>query len=314
MELFLREESKMKKNDLISIKDLSPQTIRTLLENATQFKKNKKKGTAELKGKSIGLLFQKPSNRTRVSFEVALWQMGGHCIYLSPEEIDLGKRESTSDVAQTLSRYLDCIVARTNRHQDVVDLAKFSSIPVINGLSDLTHPCQGLADLLSIQENFKTFKGITVAYIGDGNNVCHSLMLGCAKVGLNIHIASPKNYEPLPEMVALAQKISKESGAKILLTSSPQEAVKGAHVIYADVWVSMGQEKESEERLKDFQGFQINKDLVKLADKNYLFMHCLPAHRDLEVTSDIIDGPRSIVFDQAENRLHVHKAVLEFLL
>lgn len=304
----------MKKNDFISIKDLTPKTILSLLKNAAQFKKNKKKRTSELQGKSVGLLFQKPSNRTRVSFEVAIWQMGGNCIYLSPEEIDLGKRESAADVARTLSRYLDCIVARTNSHQDVVDLAKWAEIPVINGLSDLTHPCQGLADLLSIQENFKSFKGITVAYIGDGNNVCNSLMLGCAKVGLNIHIASPKNYEPLPEMVSLAKDFAKGSGTKILLTNSPMEALKGSHVIYADVWVSMGQEADSQKRLKDFQGFQINQDLVKLANKNYIFMHCLPAHRDLEVTSEIIDGKHSIVFDQAENRLHVHKAVLEFLV
>ena len=304
----------MKKNDFISIKDLSPKTILSLLKSAAQFKKNKKKRTAELQGKSVGLLFQKPSNRTRVSFEVAIWQMGGNCVYLSPEEIDLGKRESTADVARTLSRYLDCIVTRTHSHQDVLDLAKWADIPIINGLSDLTHPCQGLADLLSIQEKFKNFKGVTVAYIGDGNNVCHSLMLGCAKVGLNIHIASPKNYEPSSEMVSLAKDFAKGSGAKILLTNSPMEAVKGAHVIYADVWVSMGQEEESQKRLKDFQGFQINQDLVKLADKNYIFMHCLPAHRDLEVTSDVIDGKHSVVFDQAENRLHVQKAVLEFLL
>ena len=231
----------MNKKDFISINDLTPQTIFALLKSASRFKQNKTKPSVQLKGKSVGLLFQKPSNRTRVSFEVAVNQMGGNCIYLSPEEIDLGKRESTADVARTLSRYLDCIVARTNSHQDVVDLARFSSIPVINGLSDLTHPCQGLADLLTIQENFKTFKGVTVAYIGDGNNVCHSLMLGCAKVGLNIHVATPKNYEPLLEMVSLARTISKESGSQVLLTNSPEEAVKGAQVIYADVWVSMGQ-------------------------------------------------------------------------
>ena len=304
----------MKKNDFLSIKDLSPKTILVLLKTASQFKKSKIKRSLHLKGKSVGLLFQKPSNRTRVSFEVAIWQMGGNCIYLSPEEIDLGKRESTADVARTLSRYLDCIVARTNHHQDVVDLAKFASVPIINGLSDLTHPCQGLADLLSIQEKFKNLKGMTVAYIGDGNNVCHSLMLGCAKVGLNIHIATPKNYEPLAEMVSSTKEFAKETGAKVLLTNSPQAAVKGAHVIYSDVWVSMGQEKESEMRLKDFQGFQINADLLKLADKKYIFMHCLPAHRGLEVTSDVIDGPHSVVFDQAENRLYVQKAVLEFLV
>ena len=216
------DDWKMNKNDLISINDLTPKTIFALLKSASRFKRNKTKPSFQLKGKSVGLLFQKPSNRTRVSFEVAVNQMGGNCIYLSPEEIDLGKRESTSDVARTLSRYLDCIVARTNAHQDVVDLAKFSSIPVINGLSDLTHPCQGLADLLTIQEHFKTFQGVTVAYIGDGNHVCHSLMLGCAKVGLNIHVATPKHYEPLAQMVSWAQKFTKESGSNIALTNSPE--------------------------------------------------------------------------------------------
>lgn len=305
----------MKKRDLISIKDLSVKEIFSLFDLASRLKKSKIPGTAPLKGKSVGLLFQKPSNRTRVSFEVGISQLGGNCIYLSPEEIDLGKRESTQDVAMTLSRYLDGLVARTHSHQDVVDLARYASIPVINGLSDLSHPCQGLADLFSIKERFKSFKGLTLAYIGDGNNnVCHSLLLGASKVGLNMKIASPHGYEPRTDVLDQAKHFARESGADILLVDSPPEAVKAVQVIYSDVWVSMGQEAESEKRLRDFQGFQINARLLHLADKSCVFMHCLPAHRGQEVTAEVIDGPHSLVFDQAENRLHVQKAVLMFLL
>jgi len=286
-----------------------------LLALASRLKKNKVKRLSPLKGKSIGLLFQKPSNRTRVSFEVAVWQLGGWCLYLGPEEIDLGKRESGADVARTLSRYLDTIVARTHTHADLLELARWASIPVINGLSDLSHPCQGLADLFSIKERFKSFQGLTLAYIGDGNNnVCHSLLLGASQVGLNMKIASPTGYEPRRDILDQAQHFAKESGVGILLGDSPWEAVKAAQVIYSDVWVSMGQESEAEKRLRDFQRFQINAGLLEGADKDYIFMHCLPAHRGQEVTSEVIDGPHSIVFDQAENRLHVQKAVLMFLL
>ena len=303
----------MNKRDFLSLKDLPTEEMRSLLELTEKIKKNKGR-TEHLKDKSVGLLFQKPSNRTRVSFEVGIWQLGGNCIYLSPAEIDLGKRESTSDVAKTLSRYLDGIVARTNSHKDILGLAAHASVPVINGLSDLSHPCQGLADVFSIYEKFGGFKGITVAYIGDGNNVCHSLMVGCAQVGLNVHISTPRGYEPDPDMTAAAEKIGEKTGSRIGLTNSPVEAVKGAHVIYSDVWVSMGQELESEQRLRDFKGFQINADLLGRADKNYIFMHCLPAHRGLEVTAEVIDSSHSIIFDQAENRLHVQKAVLIWLL
>ncbi|HQL42191.1 MAG TPA: ornithine carbamoyltransferase, partial [Candidatus Omnitrophota bacterium] len=248
-----------------------------------------------------------------VSFEIAIWQLGGKCLYLAPQEIDLGKRESVEDVAKTLSRYLDCIVARTFSHEDVVALAKHSSAVIINGLSDLFHPCQGLADVLTIKEKFGTAKA-TVAYIGDGNNVCHSLLLGCARIGYDVAIATPKEYEPHADVVKIAEKIAKQTGTKILLTRKPQDAVKGAHVIYSDVWVSMGQEAETAKRKKDFKDFQVNKSLVQHAHKDYIFMHCLPAHRGLEVTAEIIDGPHSVVFDQAENRLHMQKAALSFLL
>lgn len=302
------------KRNFLTLQDVTNDEMRKLLDMAFEFKANKGMLTHDLDGKAVGLLFQKPSNRTRVSFEIAVWQLGGKCLYLAPQEIDLGKRETVSDVAKTLSRYLNCIVARTFTHADVVDLAKYSDAVIINGLSDLSHPCQGLADILTIEEKLGEDVKATVAYIGDGNNVCHSLMIGCAKAGYDIHIAAPKKYEPSAEVLKAARKIGKETDAKVLITDDPKQAVKGAHVIYSDVWVSMGQEKEDKKRKKDFKNFQVNKDLVKGAHKDYIFMHCLPAHRGLEVTADVIDGPNSVVFDQAENRLHAQKAILSFLL
>ena len=302
------------KRDFVTEYDVTSQEISKIFALTAKLKKQKGKISTELKGKTIGLIFQKPSLRTRVSFEVGIHQLGGNCIYLGPEEINLGKRESTADVAKVLSRYLDGIVARVFSHQDVVGLAKYGSIPVINGLCDLYHPCQALTDVYSVLESFGTLKNKTLAYIGDGNNVCHSLMLVCAKMGLNMTIATPVNYEPNAEILQTAQELAKKTGVKISIGRDPKQAVKGAHVIYSDVWVSMGQEEETQKRLKDFQGFQINGDLVKLADKNYIFMHCLPAHRGEEVSSDVIDSKHSVIFDQAENRLHVQKAILIFLL
>ena len=298
--------------DFISLKDLTPEEILKLLNVSARLKKNRLKSNV-LQGKTIGLIFQKPSNRTRVSFEVGVTQLGGSCIYLGPEEINLGVRETTSDIAQTLSRYLHGIVARTFSHQDVVDLAKYATIPVINGLSDLFHPCQALADIFSIQEKFGKLKGLKLAYVGDGNNVCHSLMVACSKVGLHMKIATPKGYEPMREIQTLTQLFAKKSGSKISVTASAQAAVQNADIIYSDTWVSMGQEEETKKRLNDFKGFQINADLVKNASKDYIFMHCLPAHRGQEVTEQIIDGKHSIIFDQAENRLHTQKAILMFL-
>ena len=226
----------------------------------------------------------------------------------------LGERESVADVARTLSRFVDGIVARTNVHQDIVDLAYYAGVPIINGLSDLQHPCQALADLFTIHEKLNTLKGVPIAYVGDGNNnVCYSLMLGCALTGARIVVAAPKKYEPLSAVVTQAKKIAKATSAEILLTDDPRKAVKGARVIYADTFVSMGQEKEGKKRLKDLKNYQVNAKLTKLADKNYYFMHCLPAHRGQEVTEDVIDSAHSIIFDQAENRLHVQKAILKFL-
>jgi ornithine carbamoyltransferase len=262
----------------------------------------------------VDLVFQKPSNRTRVSFEVGVYELGGHCLYLGLDEINLGKRESTYDVAKTLSRYVHCIVARVFHHEDILELARQADVPVINALCDLYHPCQALADIQTIRERFGSFKGLTLAYVGDGNNVFHSLMIACSKVGVNVRFAGPKGYDPNPQIVRQAREAAKKNGCTIELGKDPKEAVKGAHVIYSDVWVSMGQEKETAKRTKQFKGYQINSDLVKSARADHIFMHCLPAHRGLEVTADIIDGKHSVIFDQAENRLHVQKAVLLKLL
>lgn len=305
------------KRDFITEYDLTPKEIKHIFELTAKLKKSRKgvsKIHPAIKGKTVGLVFQKPSLRTRVSFEVGIRQLGGNCIYLGPDEINLGKRESTADVAQVLSRYLDVIVARVFSHQDVVDLAKHATIPVINGLCDLYHPCQAMTDVFSVLEKFGTFKNKTLAYIGDGNNVCHSLMLVCAKVGLNMAIATPVGYEPNAEILKRARELADENGVSITVSREPQRAVEGAHVIYSDVWVSMGQEEETQKRLKDFAGFQINTDLTSFAHEDYMFMHCLPAHRGQEVTADVIDSKHSIIFDQAENRLHVQKAILIFLL
>lgn len=302
------------KRDFITEYDLTNNEIAQIFRLTTELKKGRRKFAPLLKNKTVGLVFQKPSLRTRVSFEVGIRQLGGNCIYLGPDEINLGKRESIPDVAQVLSRYLDVIVARVFSHNDVVMLAKHSTIPVINGLCDLYHPCQAMTDVYSVVEKFGTLKKKTLAYIGDGNNVCHSLMLVCAKMGLNMTIATPPNYEPNEEILTTAQELARKTGVGISVSRDPKEAVKGAHVIYSDVWVSMGQEEETQRRLKDFQGFQINSDLASLADKNYIFMHCLPAHRRQEVTEDVIDSKHSVIFDQAENRLHVQKAIMMFLL
>ncbi len=302
------------KRDLISLKNLTRQEILGIIELTESLKNGELKECGQLNGQSVALLFQKPSNRTRVSFEVGIWQLGGNCIYLGPKEIRLGVRESAKDVAKTLSRYLDAIVARTYTHQDVVNLAENADIPIINGLSDMFHPCQALTDIFSIKEKFGRIDGIKIAYVGDGNNVCHSLMLACSKIGMDINIATPKGYEPKQEVVTLANESASLTGANITLTNNPEQAVEGVDVVYADVWVSMGQEAEEEKRLTDFEGFQINSKLIEFANKNYIFMHCLPAHRGQEVADDIIDGQHSIVFDQAENRLHMQKAILLFLL
>jgi len=290
------------KKDLISIKDLSPKEIEEIFLLTDELKKNKDKFKSILSGKTLALVFQKPSNRTRVSFEVGMYQLGGYALYLGPEEVNLGIRESIKDVAKTLSRYVQGIVLRTFAHQNVIEMAKYASIPVINGLSDFSHPCQALSDIYTIREKLKKLKGVVLAYVGDGNNVCNSLLYAAEKTGIEMRVASPEGYEP------------KVKDVKVNLFKTPQQAVKDADVIYTDVWVSMGEEKEAAKKKKAFGGFQVNKELLKLAKKDVLVMHCLPAHRGEEITDEVIDSKNSIVFDQAENRLHVQKAILITLL
>ena len=302
------------KEDLISIEYLDTQVIFELLDLAQKIKSDKARYADALKGKSIGMIFQKPSNRTRVSFEIGMVQLGGHALYLGPDEIDMGGRESVKDVACVLSRYLDGIVARTYKHDDVKELALYASVPVINGLSDRAHPCQALTDIFTIKEKLGTFKDVTLAYVGDGNNVLNSLMCAAAKVGLDMKIATPEGYEPVKEIVGIAKKFANASGSKIGISNDPKAAAKGADVIYTDVWVSMGQEKDSKKRVKAFKRFQVNDNLMKLTHKNCLVMHCLPAHRGQEITDSVVDSKNSVVYDQAENRMHLEKAILLKLL
>ena len=268
-----------------------------------------------LKGKTLGMIFSKSSTRTRVSFEVGMYQLGGYALFLSANDIQLGRGESVYDTANVLSRFLDGIMIRTFKQSDVEDLARFGSIPVINGLTDLVHPCQILADFQTIREHKEgQLKGLKLAYIGDGNNMAHSLLYGGAKVGMDISVATPPEYTCDAQVVKNALEDAKATGAKLTLTCDPQEAIKGADVVYADTWVSMGQEEEKEEKIKVFSNYQINKELFSQADKHAIFLHCLPAYRGYEVTEDVIDGPQSVVFDEAENRLHAQKAVMVRLL
>ena len=302
------------KKDLISIEDLTVKDILEILELTKSVKKDKSKYADSLKGKSIGLIFQKPSNRTRVSFEIGMAQLGGNAIYLGPSEIEMGVRESVKDIAGVLSRYLDGIVARTYRHDDIKEMAMHATIPVINGLSNRAHPCQALGDIFTIKEKKGGFEGVCLSYIGDGNNVLNSLMCAAAKVGINMRIATPKGYEPMKEVVQAAKHFAAASGSKLEFSNDPAAAVCDADVLYTDVWVSMGQEKEAKKRIKVFKKFQLNEKMLKLAKKNCVVMHCLPAHRAQEITDSVIDSKNSIVFDQAENRLHVQKAILLRLL
>ncbi|MGB6779080.1 MAG: ornithine carbamoyltransferase, partial [Planococcus citreus] len=295
--------------DFLSLKDYSTEEILDLLNLAIELKKPENKHLPLLKGKVLGMIFEKSSTRTRVSFEAGMLQLGGHAMFLSSQDTQLGRGETIADTARVLSGYLDGLMIRTFHQSAVEELAKFSSIPVINGLTDDYHPCQVLADLMTLIEHFGELKGRKLAYIGDGNNMANSLMIGAAKVGLDIAIAAPKGYEPQAEMVELAQVIAKDSGSVVTVTHDPVEAVKNSDAIYTDVWASMGQEAEAIKRLNDFEGFQVNAELVQHAKADYIFMHCLPAHREEEVTTDILEGPHSVIFQEAENRLHAQKAV-----
>lgn len=301
---------------LLSIHDLTAKEIEDIINLSEKLKRQTKEGVQHhlLKGKTLGMIFTKSSTRTRVSFEVGMSQLGGASLFLSSDDIQLGRGESIYDTAQVLSRYLDGIMIRTFSHSDVEDLAKYGSIPIINGLTDLMHPCQILADLFTVYEQKGKLEGLKLAYIGDGNNIANSLLHGCAKVGMHISVAAPKGYECDSTVLAEAQEDAKATGAKIVTTTDPVEAIKDADVVYTDTWVSMGQEKEKAERLKVFMPYQVNSKLFKNAKEDAIFLHCLPAYRDYEVTSEIIDGPQSVVFDEAENRLHVQKAVMVMLM
>lgn len=300
------------KKDFIAVADYSPEEIQSILDLAVELKKELKAGGNRplLKGKVLGMIFQKPSLRTRVSFDMAMRHLGGDALYLSPNEIGLGQRESIPDVARVLAGYVDAIMARVFDHEHVLGLAKWADVPVINGLSDYNHPCQAMADALTIQEKFGTLKGLNVAFIGDGNNVAVSLMHICAKLGANFTIASPEDYDLNPMAVALGEEIAASSGSKITQLRSPHEAVKGAHVIYTDTWTSMGQEAEAKKREQVFPPYQVNAQLVAEAEPDAIVMHCLPAHRGQEITDDVADGPQSVIFQQAHNRMHAQKAIV----
>jgi len=296
----------------LSIHDFTTEQIMRVMDLAALLKAEQKAGVPHpiLKGKTLGMIFLKPSTRTRISFEVAIWQLGGYGLFLNANDLQLKRGETVADTARVLSRYLDGIMIRTFAHSDVIELAREGSIPIINGLTDLLHPCQVMADLLTGIEKFGDLAGRKLAYIGDGNNMVHSLMYGGAKVGMHVTCACPAGYEPDPEVVAAARADGAATGAKMDVVRDPKEAVRGADILYTDVWASMGQEAEREKRVRDFQGYQINAELVGMANPDCIVMHCLPAHRGEEITDDAADGAHSVLWDEAENRLHAQKAIL----
>jgi ornithine carbamoyltransferase len=301
----------------LSLADFSPEELHQLLQKAIELKEEWKAGGNEpvLAGKSLGMVFQKPSLRTRVSFEMGMVHLGGYAFYLSPQEIKLGERESVPDAARVLSRYVDIIMARVFAHSDITILAGYSSVPVINGLSDYNHPCQGLSDLLTITEKKgEHLKGLKLAFLGDGNNVATSLIFGASKLGIDFAIAGPEGYELSPSVWTRAEEFAADSGSELMATNDPAEAVAGADIIYTDVWASMGQEEEAAQRARVFFPYQVNARLVAQAKADVMVMHCLPAHRGQEITDEVCDGPHSVLWDQAENRMHAQKAILIDLL
>jgi len=291
---------------LISVSDLTHEEVYEILDLAARMKEGRDQYMDVLKGRSLAMIFEKPSTRTRVSFEVAMTELGGHALYLNHADLQLGRSETICDTARVLSRYVHAIVARVYNHETVRELARCADIPVINALSDREHPCQLLADLLTIRERKGDLKDLRIAWIGDGNNVCNSLILGSAITGMNLSVACPAGYEPDAGVVARANEL----GSGVLITNDPTEAASGADILYTDVWVSMGDEKDEEKRLRDFSGFQINSDLLSRAKSDCIVLHCLPAHRGQEISAEVLDGKHSVVMDQAENRLHAQKALL----
>jgi ornithine carbamoyltransferase len=298
----------------ISIHDLTADQVESIFSLTADLKREPQRFATALAGKSLAMIFEKSSTRTRVSFEVGMTQLGGHALFLSSRDIQLGRGEPIADTAQVLSRYVDVIMARTFAHQTVVDLARFGSVPVINGLTDELHPCQGMADYYTLREVFGALRGRKIAYVGDGNNVAHSLMFGAAKVGMDVAIATPAGYECKPHYVELAGADAAAAGVTLTLTNDPREAVAGASAVYTDVWASMGQEAEAEARRQAFAGWTVDNALMAHARPEAVFLHCLPAHRGEEVAAEVIDGPQSRIFDEAENRLHVQKAIMLWLL
>jgi len=303
------------KRDIVSVLDMKDD-LGKILEKALKMKTEPPKGRRPepMKRKVLAMVFEKPSLRTRMSFEVAMTQLGGTSLYISPNEVQIGKRETVADVAKVISRYADGIMYRAFSNEIMRELAKNATVPVINGLDDLEHPCQCVADLLTVMEKKKKLKGLQLTYVGDGNNVCNSLMLGCAITGMNMRAATPKTHAPNTDILAKAQEIAGTKGCTVEVHSNPFEAADGADVLYTDTWISMGQEAEKEEREKLFLPYQVNSKLAEKAKKGWIFMHCLPAHRGYEVSEEVIDGPNSVVFDQAENRLHAQKAILAAVL
>jgi ornithine carbamoyltransferase len=301
------------KKDLLSIYDLTAEEIETILQKAGELKEMHQQGTQHrpLEGKTLAMVFEKPSTRTRVSFEAGMYQLGGHALFLNPQDTQLGRGEALADTARVLSRYVEGIMIRTFAQEQVDEMARFASVPVINGLTDLLHPCQILSDCFTIWEKRGSYRGLKVAYVGDGNNVANSWINGALRLGFDLWLACPKGYEPDQ---AILSRAVEESSSKIILTHDPKEAAEGAHVINTDVWASMGQEGEREKRIKALQGYQVNADLLRGAREDVLVMHCLPAHRGEEITDEVMDGPHAVVFDQAENRLHVQKAILTLLM
>ncbi len=298
--------------DFVSIYDFSVEEIKYILEAGSEIKKLQKAGITHhyLAGKTLGMIFQKASTRTRVAFEVGMYQLGGHALFLSPRDIQLGRGETIKDTALVLGRMLDGIMIRTFDHEEVVELAKWSAVPVINGLTDLLHPTQIIGDLMTIKEHKGELKGLKLAFVGDGNNVANSLLYGGARVGMDVVIASPSGFEPDKEVLARAQKDAGQTGAKLSVVQDSEEAVAGADVIYTDVWASMGQEDQAEEKEKQFLKYQVNPRLLSLAKPDAIVLHCLPAKRGKEITDEVMDGPQSVVFEEAENRLHAHKAIM----
>jgi ornithine carbamoyltransferase len=305
----------MKQKHLVSLRDYTRQELEEVFDLARRLKEDPRAYANALRGKSLAMIFQKPSTRTRVSFEVGMFQLGGHALYLGANEIQIGRGESVADTAKVLSRYVDGIMARVYSHEDLVEMSRHATIPIINGLSDLLHPVQALADFFTVLEWRGKLDGVTLAYVGDGNNMCHALMSGAVKLGVAMRVAAPSGYEPnqliLKSAVREAQKLKT---APPVVTGDPMEAVQGADVVYTDVWTSMGQEEETEARRQAFQGYMVSPDMMAAAAPDAIFMHCLPAHRGEDVAAEVIDGPQSIVFDQVENRLHVQKAILILLL